>query len=111
MAVVAAVELQDLAPAGERRAPARSALMVASVPEETKRTFSIEGTRRTTRSASSTSAAQGAPYEVPRAAACAHRLDHRRVRVPEDHRAPGADVVDVRAAVGVPEPRALGLAR
>ena len=43
--------------------------MVASVPEETKRTFSIEGTWRTTRSASSTSAAQGAPYEVPRCAA------------------------------------------
>ena len=43
--------------------------MVASVPEETKRTFWMLGTRRTTRSASSTSAAQGAPYEVPRSAA------------------------------------------
>ena len=44
--------------------------MVASVPEDTKRTFSIEGTSRQTRSASSTSAAQGAPKLVPRAAAC-----------------------------------------
>ena len=39
----------------------RSALIVASVPDETKRTFSIEGISRTTRSASSTSAGQGAP--------------------------------------------------
>jgi hypothetical protein len=45
--------------------------MVASVPEDTKRTFSREGTSRTTRSASSSSASQGAPYEVPRwAASC-----------------------------------------
>ena len=43
--------------------------MVASVPEETKRTFWIEGTRRVTRSASSTSAAHGAPYDVPSRAA------------------------------------------
>jgi hypothetical protein len=35
--------------------------MVASVPEDTKRTFSMDGISRTTRSASSTSAAQGAP--------------------------------------------------
>jgi hypothetical protein len=47
----------------------RSALIVASVPEETKRTFSTEGMCRTMRSASSTSAAQGAPYDVPRSAA------------------------------------------
>ncbi len=35
--------------------------MVASVPDDTKRTFSTDGTWRTTRSASSTSRAQGAP--------------------------------------------------
>ncbi len=43
--------------------------MVASVPDETNRTFSTDGTWRTTRSASSTSRAQGAPNEVPREAA------------------------------------------
>ena len=47
----------------------RSALITASVPDETNRTFSIEGIDRTTRSASSTSAGQGAPYEVPDRAA------------------------------------------
>ena len=39
----------------------RTALIAASVPEETKRTFSIDGTSRDTRSASSTSARHGAP--------------------------------------------------
>ena len=34
-----------------------------------------------------------------------HGLDDRRVRVPEDHRAPGADEVDVAVAVGVGQPR------
>ena len=43
--------------------------MVASVPEDTKRTRSMVGTSRTTRSASSISATQGAPYDVPLAAA------------------------------------------
>ncbi len=47
----------------------RSALIVASVPEETKRTFSTAGIGCTIRSASSTSAALGAPNEVPRPAA------------------------------------------
>jgi hypothetical protein len=47
----------------------RSALIVASVPEDTKRTFSTAGISRTMRSASSTSPAHGAPNEVPRAAA------------------------------------------
>ena len=45
--------------------------MVASVPELTMRSFSTAGTRRTTSSASSTSASVGAPKEVPLAvAAC-----------------------------------------
>ena len=43
--------------------------MAASVPDDTNRTFSIEGIERTTRSASSTSAGQGAPYDVPDRAA------------------------------------------
>ena len=44
--------------------------MVASVPEETKRTWSI-GVRATISSASSTSGSVGVPYDVPRATAAA----------------------------------------
>jgi hypothetical protein len=44
----------------------RIALIVASVPEETKRTISMDGTASITRSASSASASVGAPNEVPR---------------------------------------------
>jgi hypothetical protein len=46
----------------------------------------------------------GAPYEVP-ARRLRHRAHHGRVRVPQDQRAPGEDVVDVLVAVHVPEPR------
>ncbi len=47
----------------------RIALIVASVPDETRRTMSMPGTAATIRSASSTSPAVGAPNDVPRAAA------------------------------------------
>ena len=47
----------------------RSALMVASVPEEVIRSMSTAGMRAHTSSASSTSPAVGAPKVVPRAAA------------------------------------------
>ncbi len=47
----------------------RSALITASVPEETRRTFSTEGTASTISAASSTSASVGAPKLVPRSAA------------------------------------------
>ena len=43
----------------------RSAVIVASVPELTRRTFSMAGTRATKRSAISTSAAVGAPKPNP----------------------------------------------
>src|SRR5438132_13120972 len=46
----------------------RTALMVASVPELTNRTASIEGTKQQTSSANSTSPSVGAPKVVPRAA-------------------------------------------
>ena len=39
------------------------------MPEETKRTISIDGTASITRSASAASASVGAPKEVPRPAA------------------------------------------
>ena len=47
----------------------RSALIVASVPELTKRTISTDGSAPVTSSASSASASVGAPNEVPPAAA------------------------------------------
>jgi len=37
-----------------------------------------------------------------------HGFEHGRMAVAQDHRAPGADVVDVFLAVGVPEVGALG---
>ena len=37
-----------------------------------------------------------------------HRVEHGRVAVAQDHRAPGADVVDVLLAVGVPHVGPLG---
>jgi hypothetical protein len=43
--------------------------MAASVPDETRRTFSTEGTASTISAASSTSASVGAPKLVPRSTA------------------------------------------
>ena len=37
-----------------------------------------------------------------------HGLQHLRVAVPQDHRAPGADVIDVAGALGIPHVGALG---
>ena len=42
--------------------------MVASVPDDTNRTISTDGTASTTSRASSVSISVGAPYDVPRAA-------------------------------------------
>ncbi len=47
----------------------RMALMVASVPLETRRTWSTEATRSVISSASRTSPGVGAPKDVPSAAA------------------------------------------
>ena len=47
----------------------RTADIVASVPDDTRRTISTEGTRSQIASASSTSRSVGAPYDVPSAAA------------------------------------------
>jgi len=64
VSVVATGELDDLVAAVAARA-SRSALIVASVPEETRRTISTAGTRSTMRSASVVSAMVGAPKLVP----------------------------------------------
>ena len=83
--------------------------MVASVPELTSRTCST-GARAMISSASSTSPGVAAPNDVPRASASDTAAGHRRVRVPEDHRPPGADEVHVLMAVhvesGTARPRA-----
>ena len=47
----------------------RIALIAASVPDETRRTISTDGTASTISAASSTSASVGAPNDVPRPAA------------------------------------------
>ena len=47
----------------------RTAVIAASVPDETRRTFSTDGTAAAIASASSTSRVVGAPYDVPSAAA------------------------------------------
>ena len=78
----------------------RMALIVASVPELTSRTFSIDGTASMTRSASSLSASVGAPKLVPfRTRLPSAR--HLRMGVAEDHRAPGSTIVDVAVAVEI----------
>ena len=74
---------------------------MASVPELTRRTFSTDGTASMIISASSLSASVGAPKLVPRPAASRTASTHLRMVVPQDHRAPGADVVDVSISVDV----------
>src|SRR6202007_1518132 len=65
--------LSTLVRPGAGRA-SRSALIVASVPEDTNRTISTDGRAETMSSASSTSPSVGAPNEVPSAAAEATAL-------------------------------------
>ena len=65
------------------------------------RSMSTDGIRAATSSASSTSAAVGAPKVVPVRRRRGDRLEHRRVGVAVDQRAPRADVVDVDVAVDV----------
>ena len=79
--------------------------MVASVPEETNRTRST-GVRATISSASSTSGSVGVPYDVPAGDRLGDPGLHLGVGVPEQHRTPGADQVDVLVAVDVAQPGA-----
>ena len=74
--------------------------MVASVPDETSRTWST-GVRATISSASSTSGSDGVPNDVPDGHRALDGVDDLGVGVAEDHRAPGADQVDVGVAVDV----------
>ena len=108
VAVVAALELHDDVAPGEA---ARDAQRRSSSPRcRSTRRASSRSTGRARRS--SRRSAPRAPWarrsSCPRAAASRTALDDRGVRVPEDHRAPRADVVDVLGAVGAVEVRALG---
>ena len=85
------------------------ALIVASVPELTRRTFSIDGTAAVINSANSVSASVGAPKLVPRRAARPMAAVTVRVGVPEDHRPPGADVIEVAIAVDIDEVGPFGM--
>ena len=87
----------------------RIADIVASVPDDTSRTWST-GVRATISSASSTSGSAGVPNDVPRRDRALDRVDHLGMGVAEDHRAPGADQVDVLVAVDVVQVRADPLA-
>ena len=69
MAVVAARELEHPVAVRVSARASRSADMAASVPDETRRTFSTDGTASTISAASSTSASVGAPKLVPSSAA------------------------------------------
>ena len=84
----------------------RSALIAASVPDETSRTFSIDGTASAISAASSTSASVVAPKRRAAQRRLAHRLDRLRIGVPEEQRAPRQHPVEVAVAVDVDEIRA-----
>ncbi len=65
--------------------------MVASVPEFTSRTISIDGTASRIASASSISRSVGAPKLVPTSSTISRSaLSYRRVAVAEQQRSPGA---------------------
>ena len=77
------------------------ALMVASVPELTIRTMSMEGTMSTTFRAISTSSLRRNAVGSPVHGRGLHRSDDLRVGVSDNHRTPGAHIVDVLIAIGI----------
>ena len=80
----------------------RTAISVASVPEEVKRSRSADGTRRWMARAQAISRGWLAPNWVPSPAASAHRGGDARMAMAEDQRAVAAVEVDVAVAVDVP---------
>ncbi len=82
--------------------------MVASVPELTSRSRSTGATRSMISAASSVSdGSRGAEAQAV-GRHLLHRFDHGRVGVAQEHRAPGADQVDVAVVVRIRQPVALG---
>ena len=89
----------------------RIALIVASVPELTSRTISIDGTASTISSASSFSASRRRAEAERPIDRGVHRRDDLRMLMPQDHRPPRADVVDVAIAIDVEQIRPRSPAR
>jgi hypothetical protein len=79
----------------------RMADMVASVPEFTRRTISMDGTASQMASASSISCAGGRAEAGADGERAFERLENRRVAMAQQQRAPGADVIDVLVAIDV----------
>ena len=80
----------------------RTAISVASVPEEVKRTRSADGTRRWMARAQAISRGWLAPNCGALGRRRRHRRGHLGVAVAEDQRAVAAEEVDVAVAVDVP---------
>ena len=99
MAVVTTFELDDLVATRVKPRASRIALIVASVPELTMRRRSMDGTSALIFLAMRVSSTQGAPKLSPSLRGAYHGVEHVGVTVTENHRSPGADVVDQFAAV------------
>ena len=84
----------------------RSALMVASVPEFTRRTISIDGTILRDQLGQFDFALGGRAEAGPDFQHLAQRVDHRLRAVPQQQRSPRAHVIDVGIAVDVEDARA-----
>ena len=79
-------------------------LIAASVPDETSRTISTDGTASTISAASSTSASVGAPNVVPSGERVRDGRERLRIGVPEQQRPPRQHPVDVAVPVDVLDP-------
>ena len=105
--VIAALELQDLAPAREAAGQAQRAH--GGLGARGDEAHLLDGGQVAGDPLGHLDLG-GAGRAVGRAVARGpgHRLHHRRMRVADDHRPPGGEVVDVGRAVGVPHARAVG---
>ncbi len=83
--------------------------MQASVPEETKRSFSTEGKQRVNELGQVGLGGGGGSEAGAAGRGLLDGLDDRREGVAEDHRAPGAEEVEVAVAVLVVEIGAFGM--
>jgi hypothetical protein len=88
----------------------RIALIVASVPDDTSRTFSMLGTSFDDQFGDLEFGLGGRAERQAAGGGFLHRLDRAGMGVAENGRPPRADVVDVFAAVGVPYARTRGAA-
>ena len=82
--------------------------MQASVPELHMRTFCTLGTASQMSLAIVTSSGLGMPKLVPCSAAVLNGRNNFRMRMAENRRSPGADIIDVFIAIDIPDVRAFG---